>query len=123
MIYIPCYNVLTLPDVSCYFRLDYLNAMSDQPVKAGDKVLFLMLNSEKSEHEDIKAEDILPIAVRGVDAGGTYAVMSGTSVAAPYVAGACCLLHERYAALTPRDAKRMIVASSRVLDGARVFKL
>ena len=66
MIYIPCYNVLTLPDVSCYFRLDYLNAMSDQPVKAGDKVLFLMLNSEKSEHEDIKAEDILPIAVRGV---------------------------------------------------------
>ena len=24
MIYIPCYNVLTLPDVSCYFRLDYL---------------------------------------------------------------------------------------------------
>ncbi len=63
------------------------------------------------------------VAVRGVDAGGTYAVMSGTSVAAPYVAGACCLLHERYAALTPRDAKRMIVASSRVLDGARVFKL
>ena len=66
MIYIPCYNVLTQPDVSCYFRLDYLNAMSEQPVKAGDKVLFLMLNSEKSEHEDIKAEDILPIAVRGV---------------------------------------------------------
>ena len=23
MIYIPCFNVLTLPDVSCYFRLDY----------------------------------------------------------------------------------------------------
>ena len=65
----------------------------------------------------------LGVAVRGVDAGGTYAVMSGTSVAAPYVAGACCLLHERYAALTPREAKRMVVASSRVVDGARVFKL
>ena len=63
------------------------------------------------------------VAVRGVDAGGTYAMMSGTSVSAPYVAGACCLLHERYSALTPRDAKRIIVASSRVVDGVRVFRL
>ena len=64
MIYIPCYNVLTLPDVSCYFRLDYLNGMSDQPVKAGDKVLFLMLK-EQREGGEIEAEDIYPIAVRG----------------------------------------------------------
>ena len=64
MIYIPCYNVLTLPDVSCYFRLDYLNGMSDQPVKAGDKVLFLMLE-EQREGGEIEAEDIYPIAVRG----------------------------------------------------------
>ena len=65
MIYIPCFNVLTLPDVSCYFRLDYLNGMSDQPVKAGDKVLFLMLE-EQREGGEIEAEDIYPIAVRGV---------------------------------------------------------
>lgn len=65
MIYIPCFNVLTLPDVSCYFRLDYLNGMSDQPVKAGDKVLFLMLK-EQREGGEIEAEDIYPIAVRGV---------------------------------------------------------
>ena len=68
-------------------------------------------------------EGVFLLGGNSADKGGTYAVMSGTSVAAPYVAGACCLLHERYAALTPREAKRMIVASSRVVDGARVFKL
>ena len=65
MIYIPYYNALALPDVSCYFQLDYLNGQSDQPVSAGDKVLFLMLKNEKQEGE-IEAEDIFPIAVRGV---------------------------------------------------------
>lgn len=63
------------------------------------------------------------VSVKGVDAGGTYSFMTGTSVSAPYVAGACCLLHERFAALTPREAKRMIVSSARVLDGVRVFRL
>ena len=65
MIYIPYYNALALPDVSCYFQLDFLNGQSDQPVSAGDKVLFLMLKTEKEEGE-IQAEDIFPIAVRGV---------------------------------------------------------
>ncbi len=65
MIYIPCYDVLTLPDVSCYFRLDYLNAMADEPVNVGDKVLFLMLTREK-ESEEIVPEDVFPIAVRGM---------------------------------------------------------
>lgn len=63
------------------------------------------------------------VAVKGLDAGGTYALMSGTSVSAPYVAGACCLLHEKYRALSPREAKRMIIASARVTDGVRVFRL
>ena len=57
--------MLTLPDVSCYFRLDYLNAMADEPVNVGDKVLFLMLTREK-ESEEIVPEDVFPIAVRGV---------------------------------------------------------
>ena len=59
MIYIPYYNALALPDVSCYFQLDYLNGQSDQPVSAGDKVLFLMLKNEKQEGEN-EAEDIFP---------------------------------------------------------------
>ena len=59
MIYIPCFNVLTLPDVSCYFRLDYLNGMSDQPVKAGDKVLFLMLKEQRGE-ERLKRRTFTP---------------------------------------------------------------
>ena len=40
--------------------------MSDQPVSTGDKVLFLMLKEDKKEGEEISAEDIFPIAVRGV---------------------------------------------------------
>ena len=66
MIYIPYYHALALPDVSCYFQVDYLNGMSDQPVSTGDKVLFLMLKEDKKEGEEISAEDIFPIAVRGV---------------------------------------------------------
>lgn len=61
------------------------------------------------------------VHVRGVEAGGTYSTMSGTSVSAPYVAGACCLLHQKYARLTPREAKRMIIAASREVGGVRVF--
>ena len=66
MIYIPYYHALALPDVSCYFQLDYLNGMADQPVSVGDKVLFLMLKDEKNEGEEITGEDIFSIAVRGV---------------------------------------------------------
>ena len=43
MLYIPYYNVLSLPDVSCYFQVEYLNSLSDKPVSTGEKVLFLML--------------------------------------------------------------------------------
>ena len=65
MIYIPCYNSLTLPDVSCYFQLDYLNSVSDTPVEAGDKVLFLMLK-EGQDSDEILPENVFSIGVRGV---------------------------------------------------------
>lgn len=64
MIYITYYNGLSLPDVSCYFQVDYLNGLSDRPVSAGDKVLFLMLKHNKEEGE-VTADDIYPIATRG----------------------------------------------------------
>ena len=38
MITITYYNMLSLPNVSCYFQLEYLNGKSDKPVSAGDKV-------------------------------------------------------------------------------------
>ncbi|HJC40234.1 MAG TPA: endopeptidase La [Candidatus Intestinimonas pullistercoris] len=57
--------MLSLPDVSCYFQLEYLNSKSDKPVAAGDKVLFLMLTRDEKEGH-ISAEDVYPIATRGV---------------------------------------------------------
>ncbi len=65
MLYIPYYNVLSLPDVSCYFQVEYLNSLSDKPVSTGEKVLFLMLKNKK-EAGGISAEDIYPVATRGV---------------------------------------------------------
>ena len=64
MIYIPLYNAISLPDVSCYFQKEYLNQMSESEIQAGDKVLFMQLKEEK-EKETITGEDIYPIAVWG----------------------------------------------------------
>ena len=64
MIYIPIYNAISLPDVSCYFQKEYLNQMSESEIQAGDKVLFMQLKEEK-EKETITGEDIYPIAVWG----------------------------------------------------------
>lgn len=63
------------------------------------------------------------VDVVGVQAGGTYSKMSGTSVSAPYVAGACCLLCQKYARLTPYQAKLGIMNHSIALNGVRVFNV
>ncbi len=61
--------------------------------------------------------------IAGIEACGTYSFMTGTSVSAPYIAGACCLLHEKYRNLQPWQAKNAILQSSRQSAGHRIFEL
>lgn len=63
------------------------------------------------------------VDVKGLSAGGTYSTMTGTSAAAPYIAGACCLLCQKYRNITPRQAKSAILNSSEFIGGNRIFRL
>lgn len=63
------------------------------------------------------------VRVKGLAAGGAYVMMTGTSMAAPYVAGACCLLHQKYAALSPRQTKNAILNSCFMQNGVKIFEL
>lgn len=80
MITISYYNMLSLPDVPCYFRLDYLNEKSNKPVSVGDKVLFLMLKQDV-KNSQLSSENIYPIATRGVveSIEGEWALLHTTS--------------------------------------------
>lgn len=69
---------------------------------------------------DVYAEGV---DIKGISAGGTYSTMTGTSASAPYVAGACCLICEKYRRATPRQIKNIILNSSKYVDGNRIFKL
>lgn len=63
------------------------------------------------------------VKVKSVDAYGTYSFMSGTSVSAPYVAGVCCLLHQKYKNLNPYQAKRMIMSLSKEKNGMKILQI
>ncbi|MDR2634968.1 MAG: S8 family serine peptidase [Clostridiales bacterium] len=62
------------------------------------------------------------VDVEGLYYRSAYTHMSGTSAAAPYIAGAACLLHEKYKNLTPRDVKRMLLASAENYEGKPVIE-
>lgn len=67
---------------------------------------------------DVYANGVDVISTR---VGGTYSTMSGTSASAPYVAGACCLLCQKYRNITPNQAKNIILNSSIVKNQIRIF--
>lgn len=81
--------------------------------------------SSRGVYQGIVRPDVYAngVNVKGIKANGGYCLMSGTSVSAPYVAGACCLLCQKYKNLSPYQAKIAIMNHANVTDGVRVFKL
>lgn len=63
------------------------------------------------------------VDVAGIQVGGTYGNMSGTSVSAPYVAGACCLLCQKYRKLTPYQAKIGVLNRAILKKDIRILQL
>ena len=48
MIVRPVHNILLLPDVSYYFKKDFFNGWSTEPIKKDDDVLFMLLKDDKN---------------------------------------------------------------------------
>jgi len=63
------------------------------------------------------------VDVAGIQVGGTYGKMSGTSVSAPYVAGACCLLCQKYRKLTSYQAKIGVLNKAILKNDIRILQL
>ncbi len=81
--------------------------------------------SSRGRYKGIKRPDVYAKGtnIKGIQAGGAYSSMSGTSVAAPYIAGACCLLCQKYSKITPFQAKTAILNASIDVMGTKIFTL
>ena len=62
---IPFYNILFVPDVNFYFKKDFFQEVAGGEVEKGEELVFLMLREERGR-EEIRQEDIYPIAVKAV---------------------------------------------------------
>lgn len=81
--------------------------------------------SSYGEYQGILRPDVYAagVGVKGIAAGSTYSNMTGTSAAAPYVAGACCLLCQKYKNITPRQIKNSILNASIDFNGQKILNL
>ncbi len=62
MIIRPIYNILLLPDVSFYFKKDFLSGWETEPVSPGTEILFILLKEEVNDRE-MTADDFYPIGI------------------------------------------------------------
>lgn len=92
-------------------------------VGAVDDALAVAPFSSSGVYQGVRRPDVYApgVHIKGIEAGGTYSHMTGTSASAPLVAGACCLLHEAFPRLYPRDCKRLLLSACRKMNGIRVF--
>lgn len=92
-------------------------------VGAVDDALAVAPFSSSGVYQGVRRPDVYApgVHIKGIEAGGTYSHMTGTSASAPLVAGACCLLHEAFPRLYPRDCKRLLLSACRKVNGIRVF--
>jgi subtilisin family serine protease len=65
------------------------------------------------DHTSIKPEVTAPgVAIRSTSRSGDYAIMSGTSMAAPHVAGAVAILRQFNPEATPSEIKQALINSA-----------
>lgn len=65
MMIVPIYDLLLLPNVTCYFQGSYLRQLSGKDIQIGESVIFLMLKENK-EKEAITVQDFYPIGITGM---------------------------------------------------------
>ena len=102
-------------------------AISDEVISVGavDNDCNVAEFTSRGIYDGKKRPDVYAkgVNVRGTKAGGAYSFMTGTSASAPYVAGACCLLCEKYRGITPKQAKSVILSTAKRINGNLVFDL
>lgn len=102
-------------------------AISNEVISVGavDKNLNVASFSSRGYYGGAYRPDVYSqgVDVAGIQVGGTYGKMSGTSVSAPYVAGACCLLCQKYRKLTPYQAKIGVLNRAILKNDIRILQL